>query len=394
MRFRTLTLLGSTGSIGRQTIDVLRLFRREIELVGLSAGGSNIGLLAEQAIEFQPRMLHVGDPQRASELRAALAGRWDGTLLVGDEGLVEIAGSAPADLVLVATVGWTGLEPALAAIGAGRSIALANKEALVCGGHLVTRALAETGSLILPVDSEHNAIFQCLQASPNAPLRRMILTCSGGPYRQATREEIAVAGPERTLRHPTWSMGSKITVDSATLMNKGFEVIEAHHLFAVPYEKIQVVIHPQSTIHSMVEFVDGSILAQLGQTDMRLPIQYALTWPSRRPTITPPLDFRKLANLTFDEPDMERFPALAMAYEAGRQGGSAPCVLNAANEVAVRMHLEGRIPCGGIAEVLAAVMARHDVSTHPELDDLRQWDQWGRAMATEAAAKCAVLPGR
>lgn len=392
MRFHSLTLLGSTGSIGRQTLDVLTQFRREIELVGLSAGGGNVALLAQQAIEFQPRWLHVGDAGKVEELKALLAGKWEGRLLSGREGLVEIAAQAPADLVLVATVGWVGLEPALAAIEAGRSIALANKEVLVCGGHLVTRAAHERQTLMLPVDSEHNAIFQCLQASPKAPVRRMILTCSGGPFRQAASEVIRSAGPEKTLRHPTWNMGSKITVDSATLMNKGFEVIEAHHLFGIPYEKIQVVIHPQSTIHSMVEFVDGSIMAQLGQTDMRLPIQYALTWPSRRPTTTPPLDFRELASLTFDDPDLERFPALRMAYEAGRVGGSAPCVLNAANEVAVQLHLEGRIACGGIPEVLAEVMERHVPSPDPGLGELREWDQWGRRAAHEAAARCPLVP--
>jgi 1-deoxy-D-xylulose-5-phosphate reductoisomerase len=300
---------------------------------------------------------------------------------------VELSASAPADLVLVATVGWTGLEPALAALGAGRHIALANKEVLVCGGHLVTRAAHAGARLLLPVDSEHNAIFQCLQAGPAAPIRRMILTCSGGPFRNATREEIDTAPAERTLRHPTWAMGAKISVDSATLMNKGFEVIEAHHLFGVPYEKIQVVIHPQSTIHSMVEFVDGSIIAQLGQTDMRIPIQFALTYPVRRPTITPPLDFRTLSQLTFDEPDLIRFPALRMAYEAGSIGGSAPCVLNAANEVAVKAHLDGEIAAGGIPRLLAAVMERHDPQREPDLEALRHWDRWGRLAAREALGR-------
>jgi 1-deoxy-D-xylulose-5-phosphate reductoisomerase len=385
MRFSKVTLLGSTGSIGTQTLDIVRLFRSEIELVGISAGGRNLPLLAEQVSEFRPAHVHVGDESRLEELRALLPPDWKGRLYSGNEGLKEIAAEAPADLVVVATVGWTGLEPVLAAIEAGRHIALANKEALVCGGHLVTRAAQRREVQIIPVDSEHNAIFQCLAASPGSPVRRLVLTCSGGPFRNATREEIDAAGPAVTLNHPTWDMGNKITVDSATLMNKGFEVIEAHHLFGVPYEKIQVIVHPQSVVHSMVEFVDGSIIAQLGQTDMHLPIQYALTYPQRRPTVTPPLKFSRIGSLTFDDPDHGRFPALGMAYRAGQTGGSAPCVLNAANEVAVQLHLEGRIACGGIARILRQVMEGHAVEESPSLESLRRWDAWGREAARRAA---------
>lgn len=386
MAFRSLTILGSTGSVGRQTLDVVRLFRREIDVVGLSCAGRNLSDFVAQIAEFRPSWVHVGDESRVATLRDMLPTDWDGKLVAGDEGLCEIAAQSPADLVLVATVGWTGLQPALAAIQAGRHLALANKEVLVCGGHLVIPAAAERRLLILPVDSEHNAIYQCLKTSPDSPVRRLILTCSGGPYRNSTREEIDAAGCTQTLRHPTWDMGAKITTDSATLMNKGFEVIEAHHLFAIPYEKIQVVIHPQSTIHSMVEFVDGSILAQLGQTDMRIPIQYALTYPRRRPTITPPLDFGKLSQLTFSEPDFARFPCLGLAYAAGQIGGSAPCVLNAANEVAVSLHLSGAIPAGAIARIVGSVMERHESVLGPNLDALREYDAWGRRAAHEAAA--------
>lgn len=393
MQFSKLTLLGSTGSIGTQTLDVLRLFRREMELVGLSAGGRNVALMAEQIAEFRPSHVHVADAARVDELRRLVPGDWNGVIHAGADGLCAIVREAPADLVLVATVGWKGLEPALAAIEAGRNLAIANKEVLVCGGHLVMRAAHRHNVRIIPVDSEHNAIFQCLAASPKSPVRRLILTCSGGPFRNATAQEIDAASHEVTLNHPTWDMGNKITVDSATLMNKGFEVIEAHHLFGVPYEKIQVLIHPQSTIHSMVEFVDGSILAQLGQTDMHLPIQYALTYPQRRATVTPPLAFGKLGSLTFADPDHERFPCLKMAYAAGQAGGSAPCVLNAANEVAVQLHLEGRISCGEIARIVRRVMEAHKAETDPDFEALRRCDHWAREEAFRVAGAMAAGSG-
>lgn len=383
MHFSSLTLLGSTGSIGRQTLDVLRNFRSEIRLAGISAGGGNVELFCEQIVEFQPPMAHLHDVDSAARAIDLLRGKWAGRILTGAAGLSEIASEAEADLVLIATVGWAGLEPALTAIARGRHIAIANKEALVCGGHLIMPAAAEAGVLVLPVDSEHNAIFQCLAASPNDKPRRLVLTCSGGPFRECTTAQIDRATAEETLRHPTWNMGNKITVDSATLMNKGFEVIEAHHLFGVPYDQIEVVIHPQSTIHSMVEFVDGSIIAQLGRTDMRMPIQYALTYPERRDATAPPLDLAALSSLTFAPPDLEKFPCLAMAYEAGRTGGSAPCVLNAANEIAVRAHLDGEITCGAIPKLLQRVMEEHTPQQNPDLNSLREWDQWGRAKAKE-----------
>jgi 1-deoxy-D-xylulose-5-phosphate reductoisomerase len=385
MRFRSLTLLGSTGSIGRQTLDVVRQFRSEFQVVALSATGRQLDLFAAQIREFEPAVVHLAESSRLPALRA-LVPNFRGEFLLGADGLRQVASEAPADLVLVATVGWTGLEPALGAIAAGRHIALANKEVLVCGGHLVTAAVQRQQVLLLPVDSEHNAIFQCLAAAPGTPLRRLILTCSGGPFRQATQQAIDSAPPAVTLRHPTWDMGAKISVDSATLMNKGFEVIEAHHLFQVPYDQIEVIVHPQSTIHSMVEFVDGNIIAQLGQTDMRIPIQYALTYPERRPSATPSLDFSRLQQLTFEAPDVARFPCLQMAYAAGNRGGTAPCVLNAANEVAVGLHLDNRIPCGAIPRILARVMEEHDSTEGPSLAALQEADRLGRAEASRHAA--------
>jgi 1-deoxy-D-xylulose-5-phosphate reductoisomerase len=392
MQFSSVTLLGSTGSIGTQTLDVMRRFSGELRLVGLSARGRDLPLMARQVEEFRPEWVHVGDAEQLPGLRELLPRDWKGMLLGGAEGLCRIAAEAPADLVLVATVGWTGLEPALEAIRAGRHIALANKEVLVCGGHLVTAQARAAGVQLLPVDSEHNAIAQCLLASQGARPRRLILTCSGGPFRNSPREAIDRAGPEVTLNHPTWDMGSKITVDSATLMNKGFEVIEAAHLFDISYDNIDVVVHPQSTIHSMVEFEDGSVLAQMGRTDMRLPIQNVLTWPERRSAPVEPLCFRALSQLTFAPPDHDRFPCLGMAYDAGRAGGSAPCVLNAANEVAVQLHLDGVITCGTIPRILRQVMDLHEVEDAPSLDHLREWDAWGREQARRVAEELVPSP--
>lgn len=389
MTFQSLTLLGSTGSIGRQTLDVVRHLKGRIAVTGLSAGGRDLHTLAEQIIEFQPAFAHIARAEDVSELREKLRGRWSGTLLSGEEGLSQIAAQAGGELVLVATVGWTGLAPTLAALEAGRTVAIANKEALVCGGELVMHAARRKKLPILPVDSEHCAIFQCLQSATENDLRKIILTCSGGPLLNSTQEEIDNADRDVTLKHPRWEMGDKITIDSATLMNKGFEVIEAHHLFAVPYEKIEVVIHPQSIVHSMVEFVDGSVMAQLGPTDMRLPIQHALTYPDRVPSQVRSMAWGKVGTLTFGEPDTSRFPALRLAYAAGKAGGSAPCVLNAANEVAVQLHLGRKISCGAIPRILQQVMDQHEVEPNPSLAQLRHWNEWSRRIATEAAMKIA-----
>ncbi len=382
MTQKSLTILGSTGSIGTQCLDVVRMHSGLLRVEALAAG-SNLDLLLEQIAEFHPKVVHLADETGLERLERELDGSGI-RILTGSDGLIEIASQTAADLVVVATVGWTGVEPTLAAIEQCRDIALANKEVLVCAGELVMNAARRTGVTIWPIDSEHNAIMQCLdagKANASAPIRRLIVTCSGGPFRHASREEIDSATVARTLAHPTWNMGRKITVDSATLMNKGFEVIEAHLLFGVPLEKIQVVIHPQSIIHSMVEFIDGSMIAQMGLTDMRLPIQNVLTQPHRRPTTLSPLDLAKVGRLDFADPDTEKFPCLRMAYDAAAQSGTVPCVLNAANEVAVSAHLDDKIPCGAIARVIRAVLDRCENVRNPDLDDLRRADNWAREQA-------------
>ncbi len=384
---RSITLLGSTGSIGRQALEVIREFPGDLQVTGLSAAGANLELLARQVAEFRPRFAHVGDPARLEPLRSLLNGHPGVELLAGPEGLRRIAAESGADMLLVATVGSVGLEPTLAAIEAGLDIALANKETLVVGGELVVEAARRRGVRLLPVDSEHNAIFQCLLAGRPEDVRRLILTCSGGPFRNATRETIDTAGPEQTLNHPTWEMGRKITVDSATLMNKGFEVIEAHFLFDIPVDRIEVVVHPQSTIHSMVEFRDGSVIAQLGPTDMRMPIQHVFLWPERRPSQVASLDWTTLRTLTFEPPDLERFPCLGYAFEAARMGRGAPAALNAANEVAVAAHLEGRIRCGEIPRALRATLDQFQPVERPDLGALRAIDAWARRQAAEWIAR-------
>jgi len=382
MTKKRIAILGSTGSIGTQALAVVREHADALEVVALSAG-SNVRELLAQVAEFRPRTVHIGDETLFSQVSREL----DDTgirVLAGSEGLRRIASETDADLVVAATVGWTGVEPVLAAIEAGRDIALANKEVLVCAGELVMARARARGVAVWPLDSEHNAIMQCLdagKASASAPIRRVILTCSGGPYRLATAEEIAVAGRDRTLAHPTWNMGKKITVDSATLMNKGFEAIEAHHLFGLPMDMIQVIVHPQSIVHGIVEFVDGSMIAQMGATDMRLPIQNVLTQPHRRPTSLAPLDLARMGSLEFREPDHARFPCLRMAYDAAAAGGTMACVLNAANEVAVAAHLDGSIPCGAIAETIRAVLDCHDNRPADTLAALREADAQGRAAA-------------
>jgi 1-deoxy-D-xylulose-5-phosphate reductoisomerase len=342
-----------------------------------------------QAREFRPRVVHLSDAAAAARIAPALRDLGI-DILVGPEALIPLARTVEADMLVVATVGWTGVEPTLAALAAGRDVALANKEVLVCAGHLVMETARAHNAQVWPLDSEHNAIAQCLAAGPagpRAPLRRLILTCSGGPFRNATREQIDLATAASTLDHPTWNMGRKITVDSATLMNKGFEVIEAHHLFGVDLDLIEVIIHPQSIIHSMVEFVDGSMIAQLGTTDMRLPIQNVLTQPVRLPTPVPSLDLARVGKLEFHHPDTDRFPCLSMAYEAARIGGTLPCVLNAANEVAVAAHLDNQIACGDIPRVIRAVLDQHRPLNMPDLADLRQADRWGRQAARDAIAR-------
>jgi len=373
-----IALLGSTGSIGRQTLDVLRSFPQHFSLTALAAGKS-AGKLAEQANEFNPPTVLLADPGGAEELKSLL--NYNPQILLGEEHLTTLAASAEADLVLIAVSGTAGLLPTVEALQNGKRVALANKETLVAAGGLVMKLAAFPGQL-LPVDSEHSAIWQCLKGETKY-LERIILTASGGPFRNLTLDELKTVTAQRALRHPTWSMGPKITIDSATLMNKGLEVIEAHFLFKVPWDKIEVVIHPQSVVHSLIGLIDGSYLAQMGPADMRLPIQYALGWPERLENQLTRLNLAALREMTFEEPRWNDFPCLSLAYEAGRAGGTAPAVLNAANETAVRAFLEGRLLFTQIAELNREVLEQTEVLPDPELEDILTADGEARLRAKE-----------
>jgi 1-deoxy-D-xylulose-5-phosphate reductoisomerase len=377
---RRVVLLGSTGSIGTSTLKVARELPERIELVGLAAG-TNAAALAAQARETGVKDVALFDPAGEAELRSLLA---EGVRVhVGEEGLIALATLAGADIVLVAIVGTAGLRPALAAVEAGRDLAVASKEILVMAGGVITEAARRKGVRILPVDSEHNAIFQCLdgRAGRTDEVSRLILTASGGPFRNHAAGELESVSVEQALRHPTWDMGPKISIDSASLFNKGLEMIEARWLFGIGMEKIDVVIHPQSIVHSMVEFVDGSVLAQMSRTDMCFPIQYALTWPDRVRGGLEPLDFAKLGSLTFEEPRHEVFPALHLARRAGLEGGTLPAVFNAANEVAVEAFRAGRIRFPDIWRCVAGVMDGHENAASPDLAGILAAD----AAAREAA---------
>ncbi len=384
-------VLGSTGSIGTSTLSVIESFPDRFRAVALAAGG-NLELLADQARRHRPRLVSVRRREDAERLARELPGvevTW------GHEGLEAVACAADADVVLAALVGSVGLVPTLAAIGAGKDIALANKETLVVAGELVMAAAARAGVQLLPVDSEHNALHQALCGGPRSSVRRLLLTASGGPFRTWSAERIRHATVEDALAHPTWSMGPKITVDSATMMNKGLEIIEARHLFDVPEERIGVVVHPQSLVHSLVEYVDGTLLAQLSITDMRFPIQYALTWPERVATPLPFLDLVEAATLTFEAPDPERFPALKLARQALREGGEMPAVLNAANEEAVAAFLERRLAFTAIAEVTRVTMERWAAHNRPlgSLEQALAADAEARTMARDAVGKFPATPG-
>ncbi len=384
---KRVVILGSTGSIGESALKVARDLPDRMEVVGLAAGRSAKSLLA-QAQEFKPRAVALSDASGIDALRGQLP---SGTAChAGPEGLIELATMAEADMVLIAIVGTAGLAPALAAIRAGKAIAVASKEILVMAGEEVTREAAKYGVPILPVDSEHNAIFQCLAGEPSRHVRRLILTASGGPFRKTPAADLARVTPAQALKHPTWTMGSKITIDSATLFNKGLEMIEARWLFGVPMDQVEVVVHPQSIVHSLVEFVDGSQLAQLSHSDMCFPIQYAVTWPDRLPNRLKPLNLAELGSLTFEAPDPERFPALRLAREAGTKGGTLPAVLNAANEIVVPAFLEGRILFPSIWHTVEAVMKRHAHVEHPTLDQILQADTWARAAAQEEVARLKI----
>ncbi|NLY42498.1 MAG: 1-deoxy-D-xylulose-5-phosphate reductoisomerase [Clostridiaceae bacterium] len=373
---KNISILGSTGSIGTQSLEVIEGLGN-IKVWALSAN-TRIDLLEQQIRKFKPVVAAVMDEEKAQDLKYRI--RDTGTRVVaGQEGLVEAATLPQIDMVLTSVVGIAGLVPTLEAIRAKKNIALANKETLVTAGEMIIKEAKEKGVNIIPVDSEHSAIFQCLQQKGAAcAVKKLIITASGGPFLGKKINELENVTPEQALRHPKWNMGSKISIDSATLMNKGLEVIEAKWLFDVDIEKIQVLIHPQSIIHSMVEFVDHSILAQLGVPDMKIPIQYALTYPERMPSNSESLDFIKNNTLSFIEPDMDTFICLRLAYEAAVQGGTMPVVLNAANEVAVQLFLERKIRFVQIAEIIEEVMGRHDTLLSPSLEDILYSDSWAR----------------
>jgi len=378
---KAITLLGSTGSIGTQTLDILESHPEDFRLVGI-ASGNNVELLAQQVRQFRPEIVAICNEEKLDALRAALADLDpQPQILAGTDGVVEVARYGDAEAVVTGIVGCAGLLPTLAAIEAGKDIALANKETLIAGGPVVLPLVAQHGVKLLPADSEHSAIFQCLQGVPADGLRRILLTASGGAFRDWPVEKLPHVKVADALKHPNWSMGRKITVDSATLMNKGLEVIEAHYLFGMDYDQIDIVIHPQSIIHSLIELQDTSMLAQLGWPDMRLPLLYAISWPDRIYTDWEPLDLVKAGTLTFRAPDHAKYPCMDIAYAAGRAGGTMTAVLNAANEQAVALFLEEKISYLDIPKVIERVCDRHqtDLIAQPELEDILRVDQWARA---------------
>ena len=405
MKRKRVVILGATGSIGESSLKVARDIPERMEIVGLAAK-SNAQKLAAAANEVRPASVCLVDETQIDVLRKALD--YEPQILSGESGLLEIACLTNANMVLVAIVGTGGLRPALAAIKAGKDLAVASKEILVMAGEIVMREARDKSVHVLPVDSEHNAIFQCLEgkrstfnaqrSTSNAEgsalsvgrwtldvsdVRRIILTASGGPFRETPRSDFDSITPEQALKHPTWNMGPKITVDSATLFNKGLEMIEAHWLFGVEMKRVEVVIHPQSIVHSMVEFTDGSTLAQLSHSNMCFPIQYAVTWPDRVPNSLPPLDFSKLSKLEFSTPRYDDFPALNLARRAGETGGTLPAVMNAANEIAVAAFLDHKVPFPEIWEIVEQVMKQHPPVAHADLDAILGADQWARAQAQE-----------
>ncbi|WP_448571494.1 1-deoxy-D-xylulose-5-phosphate reductoisomerase [Trichothermofontia sp.] len=384
---KTLTLLGSTGSIGTQTLDIVTHHPDQFRVIGLAAG-SNVALFAQQVRQFQPEIVALRDVSQIPDLQAAIADLDPQPIILGGEaGIVEVARYGDAESVVTGIVGCAGLLPTIAAIEAGKDIALANKETLIAGGPVVLPLVQKHGVKLLPADSEHSAIFQCLQGVPAQGLRRIWLTASGGAFRDLPVEKLATVTVADALKHPNWSMGRKITIDSATLMNKGLEVIEAHFLFGLDYDHIDIVIHPQSIIHSLIELQDTSVLAQLGWPDMRLPLLYALSYPDRIATPWEPLNLVKAGDLTFREPDHHKYPCMQLAYAAGRAGGSMPAVLNAANEQAVALFLEEKIRFLDIPRLIEQTCDRHqpDNCSHPSLDDILAADQWARQAVAEAA---------
>jgi 1-deoxy-D-xylulose-5-phosphate reductoisomerase len=383
---KRLAILGSTGSIGRSALAVVDAHPSRLQVVALAAG-DNAALLAEQIQRYRPQIAAMATSEGVDRLRAAHGAGGTVTMTGGADGLIAVATHPSVDIVICASAGTAGLDAVLAAIEAGKTIAIANKEVLVMAGALVTEAARRRGVAILPVDSEHNAVHQCVHGRQASEIRRLILTASGGPFREFSREALANVGPDQALRHPTWQMGRKITVDSATLMNKGLEVIEAHWLFGVASEQIEVVIHPQSIVHSMVELIDGSVIAQLGVTDMRLPIQYACSYPERWDGCLPALDLSRAGRLEFFPPDFDRFPCLGLAYRALREGGTLAVVLNAANEVAVEAFLDAKLGFMAIPTVIERTMNAHTLEGVSTLQVVRRVDAWARAYARTMAGE-------
>ena len=373
-----ISLLGSTGSIGKQTLEVVAANPDKLKVRALAAHRSD-ELLEQQIRQFEPDIAVLSDKDAAARLAARYHGKTK--ILAGDEGLLVAATYDGADTVLASMVGYAGLRPTLAAIECGKNIALANKETLVAAGSLVMAAVRKHGVSLTPVDSEHSAIFQSLRGGAEKEVKRLIVTASGGPFRGKKRSELENVTLAQCLKHPNWSMGPKVTLDSSTLANKGLEVMEAHWLFDMPYDKIDVVVHPQSIVHSLVEFCDGSVIAQLGEPDMRLPIQYALSWPDRFDYSFEQLDLVKAASLTFEAPDMEAFPSLKIAVDCGKAGGTLPCAFNAANEEAVNAFLHDKIRYLDIPYITAAVTQAHDNVAEPQIEDIEQADAWARAEA-------------
>lgn len=384
---RRIAILGSTGSIGRQALDVIGQHPDMFEVELLTANTSS-SLLIEQAIRFNANAVVIRDESKYAEVEEALAPHYI-KVFTGMQSICDLVAGDNIDMVLTAMVGFSGLESTIAAIRAGKAIALANKETLVAAGRIVMDMAARYNAPIIPVDSEHSAIFQCLQGARGAKIEKIHLTASGGPFRTWKKEDMARAGKSDALRHPKWNMGNKITIDSATMMNKGLEIIEAKWLFGTEPEKINVVVHPQSIIHSMVEFADGAVIAQLGHPDMREPIQYALGFPERLTLDNRKLDFAELASLTFYAPDHERFPAIGLAYESLRKGGNMPCIMNAANEIAVRAFLQDRIGFYGITEAVEECMGKADFMADPDLEAIFRSDMEARRITEEIISRMA-----
>ena len=390
---KAITLLGSTGSIGTQTLDIVEHNPDKFRIVGLAAG-SNVEMLAQQVLKFRPEIVAICNEAKLPELKAALSGLdYQPIIVAGAEGTIEVAAHGDAQSVVTGIVGCAGLLPTIAAIKAGKDIALANKETLIAGGPVVLPLVEKHGVKLLPADSEHSAIFQCLQGVPAGGLRRIILTASGGAFRDLPIEKLASVKVADALKHPNWTMGQKITIDSATLMNKGLEVIEAHYLFGMGYEHIDIVIHPQSIIHSLIEVQDTSVLAQLGWPDMRLPLLYALSWPDRLHTNWEKFDLVKAGDLTFREPDHQKYPCMQLAYTAGKMGGTMPAVLNGANEQAVALFLAEKITFLDIPKVIEQACDKHrvDFNLTPSLDDILAADIWARQIVSELSSKIAAV---